>query len=357
MGTARHPTADRVAAVGDMVTCRQYKDGILSAHSMARSLAGTLVDTGVDNRSLRRGYGRTLKRFRKDNHYATVLFALYRVFFRSRFLSRVLYQTYSSEQKNKYAYQRRFENILWAISSGDASYRRILWRMISPRTLWQIFSTGLLVTVRSSAWETVFGLRWRGLGRFPVVVNRERIGEMLTAFPTIRSRRRVYLYSIDVKREPETLLAVLHLFGQAERPFLNPRMVDIRRRAGSFADEDMIVEYRIFRSLIRFTVAQVPSGNPYLIHFRVQGGFAHDGDFLFSVESAPGGLSRLSVLLSFDYPKGTNPPQFVFWKLFSLLFPDSIHEIIWNHALCELKQSAEQLDPDIIARVPARLIA
>ena len=47
----------------------------------------------------------------------------------------------------------------------------------------------------------------------------------------------------------------------------------------------------------------------------------------------------------------------VFWKLFALVFPHSIHEIIWNHALCELKQAAEQIDPDIITSVPERLTA
>ena len=357
VGSARHAVADRIAAVGDMVTCRQYKDGILSAHSMARSLARTLLDEGVDSRSLRRGYGRTLKRFRKDNHYATVIFALYRVFFTNRFLSRVIYQTYSSEQKDRYAYQRHFQHILWAISSGDESYRRILWRMLSPRTLWQILTTGLLVTLRSSTWEGFFGLQWRGLGRFPVVVNRERIGEMLCAFPIIESRRRVYLYSIEVKRKPEKLLEVLHLFGQDERPFLTPRMVAIRRREGSFANEDIIIDYRIFGGLIQFAVAQIPSGDPNIIHFKVQGGFARDGDFLFSVEPVPGGMSRLSVLLSFDYPRGDNVPEVVFWKLFALFFPQSIHEVIWNHALCELKQAAERPDPDIIARVPQRLTA
>ena len=357
LGTARHPTADRVAAVGDMVTCRQYKDGILSAHSMARSLASTLLDEGVDNLSLQRGYGRTLKRFQRDNRYASVIFALYRVFFSSRFLSRVLYQTYSSEQKNQLSGKRHFERLLWAISSGDESYRRILWWMIRPRTLWQIFSTGFLVTLRSSGWEAIFGLKWRGLGRFPVVVKREQVLEKIAAFPTIRSRAKIYLYAIDVRREPHKLLKVLHQFGEANRPFLTPRMVNIQRTKGSFANEDAVVDYRIFGGLIRFAIAQIPSGDPQTIHFKVQGGFANDGDFLFSVDPASSGRSRLSVLLSFDYPVGSNPVEVLFWQLFARLFPQSIHEIIWNHALCELKQATEQLDPDVIASLPERLTA
>jgi hypothetical protein len=356
VGTARHPTADRVAAVGDLVTCRQYKDGILSAHSMARSLASTLLCEGVDNTSLQRSYGRTLKQFQRDNRYATVIFALYRVFFTSRFLSRVLYQTYSSEQKNRPAVQRRFEQLLWAISSGDESYRRILWWMIRPRTLWQIFSTGFAVTMRSGFWEAIFGLKWRGIGRFPVVVNREQILEKLAAFPTIQSRRRVYLYGIDIKQGPETMLKLLHTLGEPGRPFLTPRMVIIQRRHGSFANEDVIIDYRIFGDLIRFSICQIPTCDSHHIHFKVHGGFADDGDFIFSVDQTARGHSRLSVLLSFDYPAGSNPVEVIFWKMFAMLFPQSIHEIIWNHALCELKQVAEQPDPDIIASVPDRWV-
>ncbi len=357
VGSARHPTGDRLAAVGDMVTCRQYKDGILSAHSMARSLASTLINDGVDNNSLRRGYGRTLNRFKRDNRYATIIFALYRVFFTNSFLSRVLYQTYSSEQKSQPARNRHFEQLLWAISSGDESYRRILWWMIRPRTLWQIFKTGFIATLRSSFWETFFGLRWKGLGRYPVVVKREQVLEMLAELPAIPARRRIYLYGIDVKRGPNKLLKVLHQFGEENRSFLTPRMVDIRRRQGAFLDEDVVIDYRIFGGLIRFSIAQIASGDPHIIHLKVRGGFSHDGDFLFKVENSGEEHSRLSVLLSFDYPTGGNPVEAVFWKLFSLLFPQSIHEIIWNHALCELKQAAEQIDPDIITSVPERLTA
>ena len=167
----------------------------------------------------------------------------------------------------------------------------------------------------------------------------------------------MYLYGIDIKRMPDRVLKVLHQFGEPDRPFLTPRMVDIRRREGAFSDEDVIIDYRIFGGLIRFAVVQVPTGDPRSIHFKVEGGFAHEGDFLFSVEPAAGGHARLSVLLSFDYPQGSSPMEVVFWRLFAVLFPQCIHEIIWNHALCELKQAAEQLDPDIIASLPERLIA
>jgi hypothetical protein len=31
----------------------------------------------------------------------------------------------------------------------------------------------------------------------------------------------------------------------------------------------------------------------------------------------------------------------VFWRVFRALFPEYLHDVLWNHALCEFKQAAE----------------
>ena len=47
VGSAKNPFGDRAAAVGDLVTARLYKDGILSAHQTARALAETVLALGI----------------------------------------------------------------------------------------------------------------------------------------------------------------------------------------------------------------------------------------------------------------------------------------------------------------------
>src|ERR1035441_3336556 len=68
VGSARNPFGDRVAAVGDIVTTRLYKDGILSAQRTARALAETVLELGIDAGSLKQGYGPILRRFRSEEH-------------------------------------------------------------------------------------------------------------------------------------------------------------------------------------------------------------------------------------------------------------------------------------------------
>src|SRR5260370_1049133 len=74
IGAAKHPFGDRVVAVGDMVTARLYKDGILSACQTARALAETVLRVGMDAASLEEGYGPTLRRFRRGNRLASFVF-------------------------------------------------------------------------------------------------------------------------------------------------------------------------------------------------------------------------------------------------------------------------------------------
>lgn len=53
----------------------------------------------------------------------------------------------------------------------------------------------------------------------------------------------------------------------------------------------------------------------------------------------------MTVYLAFDYARGNSVPGRVFWRLFKLLFPEFIHDVLWNHALCEIKHQAEKRDP------------
>ena len=107
VSSARHPFSDRVAAVGDMVTSRLYKDGILSAHHTSAALAETLLMPGVDRRSLQDGYTPVIQRFRRDNRFAAVVFLLHRLVFGSSVLSRVLYQAVITERKRAVALPRK----------------------------------------------------------------------------------------------------------------------------------------------------------------------------------------------------------------------------------------------------------
>jgi hypothetical protein len=346
VGVAAHPVATRAVALGDMVTSRQYKDGILSAHNMAQELAAIIMEQGVDYRSMEAGFNKTIARFKRDNRFAVLIFLLYRRFFTSRYLSRVIYQTYTSELKVKSAGERRFGTIFWRISSGDDSYENIAWSMLKPDTLWQIFTGGVYVTLRNWLAERFFGLDWTGIGRFPTAVSRE--GLELKRADFIRGRQSEFecIYTIHLRTAPEVARQLLGRFGEADRPYLKPRWVSIDRVRGEPLQPGSVINYRILGGLISFSIKQLAVTDDDRIVYRVRNGFAHGGIFLFEVEPGTPGHCYVTIYLAFDYARGSTLLTRIYWRLFRLLFPEFIHDVLWNHALCEFKHAAESVDLD-----------
>ena len=353
VGTATRPVGQRIAAVGDMATCRQYKDGILSAHTMAESLAAAVFDEGIDVASLEAGYVPTIARFRRDNRYATLIFILYRWFFTNPFLSRIIYQTFASEKKARPEKLRRFKRIFWSISSGDGAYRDIAWSMVRPSTLWLILWGGFYTTLRNGLGELFFGLDWRGIARVPTAVSRRELkAKRVTLLPDqtragLLGRLPEFecMYTIHIRAAPETAMSLLAQFGEEDRPYLNPRWVSIRRTAGAPLEEGAVISYRVFGGLIAFSIELQPATGDKLLVYKVTDGFAHGGSFVFEVEALPSGYCDLTIYLAFDYVRGHTLPERIYWRLFKLFFPEFIHDVLWNHALCEIKHRAETRDP------------
>jgi hypothetical protein len=51
---------------------------------------------------------------------------------------------------------------------------------------------------------------------------------------------------------------------------------------------------------------------------------------------------RLSIYAEFDYRKGNGFASRMRWKGARLLFPEFVHDIVWNHALCTVKENVER---------------
>ncbi|MCW5555357.1 MAG: hypothetical protein KIS67_24745 [Verrucomicrobiae bacterium] len=350
IGSARHAIGPRVAMVGDLVVTRLYKDGLLSAQQTAAALAATALERGVDEESLRRGYAPVIGQFRRDNRYAALVFLIHRVVFSSSVLSRFLYQAVISERKNASAAQRTLEQILWKIASGDDRYEQILRAMMRPSVLWSILSGGVLVTLRNYAAELMFGLRWRGLGRFTTGVALERLEAKRAAFahwlaacrmPGPSSYEFERMYTIRIRSPRARVFAALGRFGEPDREYLHPRWVQIRRVAGEPNVGGCTIEYRVvlprfsFRLLLEHVVVN------QLAVYRVQNGFARGGVLIFELETPKPDVCDLSIYVAFNFPRGRNWLTGPAWWLMRHAFPAFVHDVIWNHSLCQLKDFVE----------------
>ena len=350
VGSARRPFGDRIAAIGDLATSRLNKDGILSAHVTGKALAETVLTGGLDHRSLRQGYGPTLRRFRKDNHFAAVVFFLNRVFFSSSSLSRILYQAVITERKTKLASDRHLEKILWRIASGDDWYEAIFLSMIRPETLGSILTGGALITLRNYLAELMFGLHWEGFGRFTTGVARERFQAKRLVFsrdiaqldiPVPSRWEFERMYAIKIRAPGAEIMGQLGRFGEIDRGFFQPRWVRIRRCFGQPNVPGCEIRYKLPFRFLSFSLVLERIVGERLAVYRVRNGFARGGVLLFEIERSSGDIQTLSIYVAFNFTRGRTGMTRPLWRLFRLLFPAFIHDVIWNHSLCQFKDIVE----------------
>jgi flavin-dependent dehydrogenase len=353
VGSARNPFGHRVAVIGDMVTARLYKDGLLSAQQTAQALAEAVLEGGVDEGSLRRHYGPVVRQFCRDNRYAAMVFLLHRVVFSSSVLSRLLYQAVLTERKNTPAPQRNLEKILWRIASGDDRYEQVFRSMMRPMAWRSILIGGVAVTFRNYLAELFFGLRWAGFGRHTTGVARERLEAKRATFarwldqfgPPVPSGREFEferMYTIKIRAPAARVLSELGRFGEPERGYLHPRWVRIQRVAGLPNTLGCTIEYQVLLPRCSFRLVLEHRVSDHLLFYRVQNGFARGGVLIFELESRGPECCNLSIYVAFNFQRGcgwlTRP---LFW-LFRRTFPAFVHDVIWNHSLCQLKDLIEE---------------
>jgi flavin-dependent dehydrogenase len=351
VGVARNGCGHRIAVIGDMAVSRLYKDGIFSAYVTASALADCVLDEGIDRDSLRRSYWPTVETLDKDNRFGRVVFLITRVVFSHQLLSRIYYQALITERKTQPIDRRRLAIILWRIASGDDTYRRILADMFRPASVWLVLVGGVLVTIRNYATERVFGLRWGNFGRYPTAVSiedvekkRREIVAMLGIQPFERAPEFESTYSIRIKADEATVLHQLGKFGDSDREYFTPRMLDVHRTAGDANEVGSSIRYDVFLRWLSFSVVLEKVVESRYLLYRVRDGFAQGGILAFGIDRKKAGGGFLTIYVAFDFPTSSNPFKRVGWRLFRLAFPGFVHDVLWNHSLCKLKHLVELED-------------
>jgi hypothetical protein len=349
-GISRGAIGHRVAAIGDLATSRLYKDGIYSAYETSRALAETLLTQGTDEMALRRAYWPTVKAISQDNIYGHIVFLLHRITFRTPILSRIYYQALFTERRTKVRPERRLERTLWSIASGDAPYIDILRSMMHPMTAWSLMTGGLLVTMRNYLAELFFGLTWRGFARYTTGVYKELLDDkrrqfmsLITNSRTDSSRHQDFerMYTIKLRAPADRIFTELGRFGDEDRAYFRPRFVEVRRIRGEPNREGSLIRYKVTPRLLTFNLMLEHSEPGRHLVYRVLDGFARGGVMVFEVEALGRGQCGLSIYVTFDFPTGSGPLSRPLFSVLRLAFPAFVHDVIWNHSLCELKDCVE----------------
>jgi 2-polyprenyl-6-methoxyphenol hydroxylase-like FAD-dependent oxidoreductase len=348
VGCAANPIGDRVAAVGDLVTSRLYKDGIYSAYLTGSGLAHAILKAGIDRQSLRGAYLPLVRRLEADQRFGRTVFLTIAIAFRNPVLSRMAYQAVLRERRMAPESKRPLEGILWRVASGDDTYAAIFGAMLHPLVLLSFLGRGVLITVRNQLTELIFGLSWRGFGRFPTGVYLEdvdaKVGRLgarpgidISGFQDFRR-----MYSIRIRAPRERIFDELGMLGDPRREYLRQRFVDIRRTAGKPNAPGSVIEYSVLLRPLSFGMVLERSEAPRYLVYRVLNGFARNGIMVFDVEERRPRDCVLSILVAFDFCAGAGILRRVVWALYRRLFPTFVHDVLWNHALCKLKDVIER---------------
>jgi hypothetical protein len=348
VGAARHPFGHRTAVIGDMAVSRLYKDGILSSFLTAEALVDCISETGVDRQSLKKKYWPVIKRLRRDMWYGKIVFLLNRVTFSNRVLSRILYQAIMSERKAKPQSRRKLAHLLWTIASGDDAYGRILASMFHPATLAAVGIGGILVTARNYLAERVLGVKWGDFGRHPTAIPMEVFDAKRLHFakavniegsgqrPEFES-----MYSIEIRGSQEAIFRQLGKLGDLDRQFFRPRRVKVHRTAGQPNEVGSVIRYGLPIRWLAFSILLERKLDERCLIYRVRNGFAKGGVLVFEISPARKRLNLLSIYVGFSFPRPKNPLKKAAWLVFKLAFPGFVHDVIWNHSLCKLKDLVE----------------
>jgi len=253
-----------------------------------------------------------------------------------------------TERKTKPAQKRRLTDALWDMASGDSSYRHILKQMFHPASLWSVTIGGLLVTIRNYATEQFFGLKWGEFGRYPTGVATEAVDE---------KRREIFadlgvgepdhppdmenMYSIRIRTDAATILRQLGKFGDADRGYFKPRLIKVQRTEGEANQLGSVVNYKVTPSFLSFSAILEQVIDERYLFYRVMDGFARGGSLVFDVEPLRDGVNVLTIYVGFDFRRGDGFFGRILWSLIRTFFPGFVHDVVWNHSLCQMKDLAE----------------
>jgi len=149
------------------------------------------------------------------------------------------------------------------------------------------------------------------------------------------------MYSIKIRGTQEAILRQLGKFGDSDRQFFRPRAIDVRRTAGQPNEVGSVVRYGLPIRWLSFSIFLERNLQERCLIYRVKNGFAKGGVLVFVISPVREGSYLLSVYVGFSFPRPKNPLKKAAWLAFKLAFPGFVHDVIWNHSLCKLKDLIE----------------
>jgi hypothetical protein len=102
-----------------------------------------------------------------------------------------------------------------------------------------------------------------------------------------------------------------------------------------------VIRYEVLCPRFAFSLRLEQIVGGHLLVYRVQDGFAKGGVLIFEIEKQDEETCALSIYVAFNFARGLTWAVRPFWWLVRRLFPAFVHDVLWNHSLCQLKDLVE----------------
>jgi len=150
------------------------------------------------------------------------------------------------------------------------------------------------------------------------------------------------MYVIKVRGSEEEIMEELAKFGQPNARFLNLRFVEVRRIQGVPNQVGSVIRYRIPRVGLAAELRLTKRVAFETLLYQLDERLADHGKLIFNIAPTKDGNLKLSIYAAFDYKKGDGVAGRVLWEGARVLFPGFVHDIVWNYALCTIKEEVER---------------
>jgi hypothetical protein len=203
---------------------------------------------------------------------------------------------------------------------------------------------GSFITLRNYITELVFGLRWGNLRRLTTGVAKEIFEEKAIKITGefwvnqgIKSLDFKSAYSIRISSTPEKIFRELGKFGDNDRKYFNPRFIKVYRVSGDRNEPGSILRYNIILKQLSFNLRLVEPVPGQCLRYQIMDGFGRGGVLIFEIDGLLKGSREingeqvLSIFVGFNFSN----------QLLRFIFPSFMHDVLWNHSLCQLKSVIE----------------
>jgi hypothetical protein len=150
------------------------------------------------------------------------------------------------------------------------------------------------------------------------------------------------MYTIKIRGSERGIMEELAEFGRPAARFVNLRFVNVRQIRGVPNQVGSVIRYSIpFFGLNSEMQLTKRVGFETLL-YQVDERLVEGGKLIFNVAPTKDDNRRLTIYTSFQYKKGKGIVSQLLWDGARLLFPEFVHDIVWNHALCTIKEEVER---------------